>query len=54
VGQAFGRDRTTAGHACAVVEGLRDDKLFDARLEDLEACLRAAPPSGGLPLSLRA
>lgn len=50
VGQAFGRDRTTAGHACGIVETLRDDRLFDARLEALEACLKAAPPSAGLPL----
>lgn len=52
VGLAFGRDRTTAGHACAVVERLRDDRLFDTRLEDLEACLRAAPAVCGLPLIL--
>ena len=52
VGLAFGRDRTTAGHACAVVERLRDDRVFDARLEDLEACLKAAPSPCGLPLIL--
>lgn len=51
VGQAFGRDRTTAGHACGIVEELRDDPLFDDRLEALETCLKAAPPSAGLPLS---
>ena len=51
VGQAFGRDRTTAGHACGIVEELRDDRLFDTRMEALEACLKAAPPSAGLPLS---
>lgn len=43
VGAAFGRDRTTAGYACRLVEDLRDDELFDARLDRLEACLRAAP-----------
>ena len=52
VGQAFGRDRTTAGHACKVVETLRDDQAFDRRLEELEACLRAAPPASALPLIL--
>ena len=52
VGLAFGRDRTTAGHACAVIERLRDDKLFDARLEDLEMCLKAAPVACALPLIL--
>ena len=50
VGEAFGRDRTTAGHACTVVEQLRDDRRFDARMEELEVCLKAAPASGGLPL----
>ncbi|MDI7775410.1 helix-turn-helix domain-containing protein [Asticcacaulis sp. EMRT-3] len=43
VGRAFGRDRTTAGHACRLIEDLRDDALFDARLERLEACLQNAP-----------
>src|SRR5690606_33064245 len=33
VGEAFGRDRTTAGHACRQVEDLRDDPAFDACLE---------------------
>lgn len=50
VGLAFGRDRTTAGHACGVVEEMRDDRLFDTRLEALEASLRACPPSAGLSL----
>ena len=43
VGRAFGRDRTTAGHACRLIEDMRDDEAFDARLERLEACLQAAP-----------
>ncbi len=43
VGQAFGRDRTTAGYACRLVEELRDDRQFDAKLERLEACLKNAP-----------
>jgi len=29
VGRAFGRDRTTVGHACAVVEDRRDEAAFD-------------------------
>ncbi|MBN9029026.1 helix-turn-helix domain-containing protein [Rhizobium sp. YJ-22] len=29
IGLAFGRDRTTVGHACAVVEDRRDDPAFD-------------------------
>ena len=43
VGLAFGRDRTTAGHACGLIEDQRDDPGFDARLNALEAMLRAAP-----------
>ena len=50
VGQAFGRDRTTAGHACTVVERLRDDAAFDAALAEIEACLGAAPAVGALSL----
>ena len=41
--EAFGRDRTTAGHACAQVEDRRDDPGFDSRLQALETCLRALP-----------
>lgn len=29
IGAAFGRDRTTVGHACNVVEDRRDDRAFD-------------------------
>lgn len=29
IGNAFGRDRTTVGHACHVVEDRRDDAAFD-------------------------
>lgn len=29
IGAAFGRDRTTVGHACNVVEDWRDDSAFD-------------------------
>lgn len=43
VATAFGRDRTTASHACHRIEDLRDDAAFDARLSALEACLRQAP-----------
>lgn len=32
----FGRDRTTASHACRVVEDLRDDPHFDFQLSQLE------------------
>lgn len=43
IGAAFGRDRTTAGYACRLVEDLRDDRAFDSRLERLETCLKNAP-----------
>ncbi len=43
VAYAFGRDRTTCGHACRKIEDMREDAAFDRRLTDLEACLRQAP-----------
>ncbi len=45
VGALFARDRTTAAHACRVVEDRRDDPELDGRLEHLEhavACLSDA------------
>jgi hypothetical protein len=39
VGRAFGRDRTTAAHACQLIEDRRDDPAVDAVLGSLEnAC----------------
>jgi len=46
VGGLFGRDRTTASHACKVVEERRDERDFDEflkRIEDAVATLGAAP-----------
>ena len=43
IGTAFRRDRTTAGHACRLVEDLRDDRAFDRELDRMEACLKNAP-----------
>jgi chromosomal replication initiation ATPase DnaA len=41
VGRLFGRDRTTAAHACRLVEDRRDDPLIDSMLGALEAaCYR--------------
>lgn len=51
VGRAFGRDRTTAGYACRLIEDLRDDRAFDARLNELEACLSNAPDPQAVNLS---
>lgn len=39
VGLAFGRDRTTVSYACALIEDMRDDPLFDAEVSRLEALL---------------
>jgi len=39
VGRAFGRDRTTAAHACRIVEDRRTDPGLDARLASLEHLL---------------
>lgn len=36
VGRAFGRDRTTAAHACSLVEDRRDDPAIDTVLASLE------------------
>lgn len=36
IGVAFGRDRTTVGHACNVVEDRRDDATFDAFVSSIE------------------
>lgn len=41
-GGLFNRDRTTAAHACRLVEDRRDDPLFDRLLADLEEDLRTA------------
>lgn len=46
VAQAFGRDRSTAAHACHRIEDQRDDHGFDEYMDALEACLRAAPQPG--------
>lgn len=43
VAAAFGRDRTTASHACHRIEDLRDDPAFDALITAMEASLRQAP-----------
>jgi len=42
VGAAFGRDRTTASHACHRIEDLRDNSALDRRLQRLEILLRDA------------
>ncbi len=41
VGTLFARDRTTAAHACRVIEDQRDDPELDGRLEHLERAVAA-------------
>lgn len=45
-GAAFGRDRTTAAHACRCVEDRRDDAAFDARMAMIERECAAALAKG--------
>jgi chromosomal replication initiation ATPase DnaA len=42
IGEEFGRDRTTVSYACAQIEDLRDDPLFDAEVSRLEAWLETS------------
>lgn len=46
VGRHFGRDRTTAAHACRLIEDRRDDESFDMLLDRLELALRRAGERG--------
>ena len=48
VALAFGRDRSTAAHACHRIEDRRDDRDFDAWMDALEETLRTAPRIAGL------
>ena len=48
IGRAFGRDRTTAAHACRIVEERRDDPRLDAILEQLDRACSAARTSGAI------
>ena len=36
IGNAFGRDRTTVSHACALIEDMRDDPAFDEEVSAFE------------------
>ena len=40
VGRAFGRDRTTAAHACRLIEDRRGELGLDTALAELEHALR--------------
>lgn len=39
-GRLYGRDRTTAAHACTVVEDLRENAAFDRAVAELERVVR--------------
>jgi chromosomal replication initiation ATPase DnaA len=39
-GKMFGRNRSTASHACHTVEDLRDEPGFDDQVAALESCLK--------------
>lgn len=41
IGDAFGRDRTTVSHACALIEDMRDDPAFDEEVSAFERRLEA-------------
>ncbi|TCL76118.1 helix-turn-helix domain-containing protein [Rhizobium sp. BK251] len=42
IGRAFGRDRTSVGHACHVVEDRRDDPAFDDFVSAVERIATSA------------
>ncbi len=48
IGAAFGRDRTTVGHACNVVEDRRDDASFDAFVSAIERVVLAVFGPAGI------
>lgn len=48
IGAAFGRDRTTVGHACNVVEDRRDDAAFDAFVSAIERVVLSVFGPAGL------
>ncbi|WP_200798493.1 helix-turn-helix domain-containing protein [Pseudovibrio sp. Tun.PSC04-5.I4] len=52
-GAVFDRDRTTAAHACRVVEDLRDDPEFDAILTEIEGQLSASVASARMCSSFK-
>lgn len=47
IGDAFGRDRTTVSYACALIEDMRDDAMFDEEVQQLEQRLETLRDGGG-------
>jgi chromosomal replication initiation ATPase DnaA len=52
IGEVFGRDRTTAAHACRLVEDRREDPAIDALMSSLESA--CATLHAGLDAALAA
>nr|WP_082728566.1 helix-turn-helix domain-containing protein [Rhizobium altiplani] len=48
IAAAFGRDRTTVGHACHVVEDRRDDPAFDEFVAVVERTVTSVFRSNGV------
>lgn len=48
VGRLFGRDRTTAAHACRIIEERRDDPGLDISLHVLDSAVRRWRMAGAL------
>ncbi|MCO5136258.1 MULTISPECIES: helix-turn-helix domain-containing protein [unclassified Shinella] len=48
IGAAFGRDRTTVGHACNVVEDRRDNAAFDAFVSAVERVVQSVFGPAGI------
>jgi chromosomal replication initiation ATPase DnaA len=48
VARAFGRDRSTAAHACRQIEDLRDDEDYDIWIEQLSVGLVSVAGLGAL------
>ncbi len=42
IGRTFNRDRSTASHACNVIEDYREDPQLDRKIARLEAFLKAS------------
>lgn len=53
VGRLFGRDRTTAAHACKLIEDRRDDPDLDLSLDHLEQAVRRWASGRIMPSSLK-
>ncbi|MCY0146306.1 transposase [Hoeflea sp. G2-23] len=49
IAAAFGRDRTTVMHSCAVIEDRRDDRGYDRFIERCERCIMAVFQPFGQP-----